>query len=293
MPLVSVILPTCDRPGLLPRAVASVLAGTQEDFELLIVDHNRRAGPVAQHPAAAGWLADPRVRIVAVDPAVPRNAAAARNAGLAAARGEWITFLDDDDAYRPSKLAAQLELANASAASVVLCGGCFHLPGRVRCRGDAAHSWQGDALLNDADLGSPFLLHRSSPVRFAEDLFAGEDFHYAQAILAHFAPPRVPVVAAPLVDVYQDEPARERTNLRGEAAWRAARRTWWDFGDGYSKAARRLFVRRALLARAKLRGRPRHALPLALGLLRAGGVSQGRFVLNALAVSAGWTRGVS
>ena len=47
MPLITVILPTCDRGHLLPRAVASVLAQTERDFELLIVDNNRREPPVA------------------------------------------------------------------------------------------------------------------------------------------------------------------------------------------------------------------------------------------------------
>ena len=47
MPPVTVILPTCDRGQLLPRAVASVLAQTEPDFELLIVDNNGLKDPAA------------------------------------------------------------------------------------------------------------------------------------------------------------------------------------------------------------------------------------------------------
>ena len=56
MPLVSVIVPTCDRPALLPRAVASVLAQTEPELELIVVNAGR--APVAE-------TGDARVRVVA------------------------------------------------------------------------------------------------------------------------------------------------------------------------------------------------------------------------------------
>ena len=130
MPSVTVILPTCDRGHLLPRAVASVLAQTEPDFELLIVDNNRREPPVAAHPQAGSWRSDSRVQIVGAPAA--GSASAARNAGLAMARGQWVTYLDDDDAYRPEKLARQLTLARRTEVPVVLCGAVFHLRGRLR-----------------------------------------------------------------------------------------------------------------------------------------------------------------
>jgi len=285
MPLVSIILPTRNRPDLLPRAVASVRAQTEPDFELLIVDNSPPGSRMA-----GGFGGDPRVRIVAAPNAV--NAAGVRNAGLAAATGTWISFLDDDDAYRPAKLASQLALARDTSAPLVLCAGAFHLRGRVRvCYAESAVR-MGDDLLNSAGLGAPFLLHRRMPgLRFDETLFAGEDAHYAQALLAGLSLTAVPVVREPLVDVYQDAPDRSRTNLRADAGWRAARRTWWQFGRRYSPAARRLFVMRALVTRAKLHGRPMRVARLAPSVLHLGGRAQVRFVLNALAVSSGFIRG--
>ena len=103
MPAVSVILPTCDRPDLWPRALASVLRQSWADLEVVLIDSNRRTPPISSKPEWAGLLADPRVVLVA-RPHAP-CAAAARNLGLTVARGEWVTYLDDDDEYHPDKVA--------------------------------------------------------------------------------------------------------------------------------------------------------------------------------------------
>lgn len=289
MPSITVILPTCDRFATLGRAVTSVLAQTAPDLELLLVDNNRREPVLDARAPRPDWLADRRISFIRAPEA--RNAAMARNAGLARATGDWISFLDDDDAYRPEKLAMQRALAERTGAPCVLCGAVYHLRGRTRVRHAAKAELRGDELLNTAGYAAPLLFHRRSAVRFDEALFAGEDALYAHALLASFARDVVPVATAPLVDVYQDTPAPERTNLRGEAAWRAARRVWWQYGARFSPPARRLFVIRAAIARAKLRGSPRQVAAWIPALLRAGGGGQLRYALNAWCVSAGWLRG--
>jgi glycosyltransferase involved in cell wall biosynthesis len=102
-PLFSVVVPTHDRARLLPRAVASVLAQTSGDFELLIVDDASSDDTAA----VARSFDDPRVRYLPQEE--NRGVAAARNAGIAAAAGEWIAFLDDDDEYLPRFLEASRE----------------------------------------------------------------------------------------------------------------------------------------------------------------------------------------
>lgn len=111
-PKVSVIIPTHNRAALLPRAVNSVLAQTYSDFELLIVDDYS----TDDTPAVIAGFADPRVRAFRHD--TNRGQSAGINTGVANARGEYISFLDDDDEWRPAKLEGQVRLLDASAADV-------------------------------------------------------------------------------------------------------------------------------------------------------------------------------
>ncbi|MGP0088933.1 MAG: glycosyltransferase family 2 protein [Xanthobacteraceae bacterium] len=103
-PRCSVILPTYNRIETLPRAVASVLAQDEPDFELLIVDD-------ASTDATGAWLStlsDPRIRAIRLE----RNAgpSAARNRGLEAARAPIVAFLDSDDVYKAQRLIVPLRV---------------------------------------------------------------------------------------------------------------------------------------------------------------------------------------
>jgi glycosyltransferase involved in cell wall biosynthesis len=106
VPLVSVIIPTHNRPHLLARAVSSALAQSADaDVEVLVVD-DRSSPPAALSP-------DPRLHVLRLE-GPGGGGAAARNAGLAASRGEWIMFLDDDDELTPGAVSRALEAATAS-----------------------------------------------------------------------------------------------------------------------------------------------------------------------------------
>jgi len=102
-PTVSVILPVFDRLGFLRAAVASVFAQTLTDWELVIADD----GSNEQTRAYLAELArQPRIRVVWL--AHTGNPAAARNAALQEATGEFVAFLDSDDEWLPEKLATQV-----------------------------------------------------------------------------------------------------------------------------------------------------------------------------------------
>jgi glycosyltransferase involved in cell wall biosynthesis len=101
-PDVSVVLATYDRRAVLPRAIASVLAQENAQFELIIVDDASRDG-TRDYLAT---LSDPRVRVILAEH--NGGPSAARNLGVAAARGEIVAFLDSDDAYRPGRLGVPL-----------------------------------------------------------------------------------------------------------------------------------------------------------------------------------------
>jgi glycosyltransferase involved in cell wall biosynthesis len=103
-PAVSVIVPTRDRPALLPAAVESVLAQSLGDVEVVVVDDGPR------EPARIS--ADPRVRIVRLPASLGQ--AAALNAGAREARGRWLAHLDDDDRLLPHMLETSLEAMERS-----------------------------------------------------------------------------------------------------------------------------------------------------------------------------------
>lgn len=94
----TVIIPSYDRPGLLAGAVHSALAQVGVDHEVLVVD-DASPTPVRLDP-------HPRLRVVRQP--TNRGGSAARNAGLAQARGRWITYLDDDDLLLPEHLETAL-----------------------------------------------------------------------------------------------------------------------------------------------------------------------------------------
>ena len=101
--LISIIIPTYNRARLLREAVESVLAQTYHDWELLVIDDGSTDGSRTY----LGTLAHRRLRPVLLEHS--GNAARVRNAGLRAARGSYIAFLDSDDLWHPEKLALQIE----------------------------------------------------------------------------------------------------------------------------------------------------------------------------------------
>lgn len=105
---VSAVIPTHSRPELVLRAVASALAQTYEDIEVIVaVD-----GPEAATENALKAVGDPRLKVLVLD--APGGAAHARNMAVQSASGDWVAFLDDDDEWLPEKIEMQLERAFAS-----------------------------------------------------------------------------------------------------------------------------------------------------------------------------------
>jgi glycosyltransferase involved in cell wall biosynthesis len=110
-PLISVIIPTQARPRMLRDAIKSVRAQTMQDFEIIVViNGSDNAHTVEAMAAAAGC------KIIRTAEA---GIAVALNAGIHAAQGEWVAFLDDDDFWQPDWLDVALKSAAASGADVI------------------------------------------------------------------------------------------------------------------------------------------------------------------------------
>lgn len=113
--LVSVVIPTFQRPKLLLRAIHSVLSQTHQEIEAIVVVDR----PDQDTVSAVQSVNDPRLNLI-VNP-YSWTAAGARNAGADRATGEWIAFLDDDDEWLPTKLERQLAFASGRAPALVSC----------------------------------------------------------------------------------------------------------------------------------------------------------------------------
>lgn len=102
-PFFSVVIPVFNRAAMLGQALASVLAQSERDFEIVVVDDGSTDDPKAVVVA----LADPRIRYIRQD---NRGGGAARNTGIRQATGCFIAFLDSDDVFLPGHLAAMRKL---------------------------------------------------------------------------------------------------------------------------------------------------------------------------------------
>lgn len=110
---VSVIIPTYKRSEDICRAVDSVLAQTIDSFEVIVVDDNG-VGTIDGEKTAAvmeKYKDNPCVKYLRHE--TNKNGSAARNTGILASCGEYISFLDDDDAYCPDRLLAMYEKMEA------------------------------------------------------------------------------------------------------------------------------------------------------------------------------------
>ena len=115
--MISVIMLTYNREKLVGRAIESILKQSEPDFEFLIIDNGStdQSGKIADAYAEK----DKRIRVIHRNCG---NIGAGRNTGLDAAKGEFITFIDDDDWAEPDFLEFLKALLIESNADVAICG---------------------------------------------------------------------------------------------------------------------------------------------------------------------------
>lgn len=149
-PVVSVVLPTHNRPLMLREAIVSVVQQTFQGWELIVVGDG--AGDDTE--LAVREFDDPRIRYIHQK---QTGLPGARNTGVRASRGRLINLLDDDDAFFPYKFEHQLALFAAGPGLGLVAGGfcetdkSFHVLREVR-------PWLGQATftLRDWLLACPF-----------------------------------------------------------------------------------------------------------------------------------------
>ncbi len=246
--LVSIVIPTYRRPAQLLQAVRSALAQTYPHIEVIVTSD----GPDPEAHALMTAL-DPRVRYVEL----ARNSgpAAARNSGIAHSRGEWITFLDDDDLMLPERLERQMVSVNP--AEPHLLSTCQLLYRRqVSAHDGSVHDvddvWPRRAMHPGEDLGDYLLLRPS--------LLGRPGVVSLQALLVHHSVARaVPMPSLPehedwawLLDVWHRAGARIRFHMEPLVVYRIdtsaesrSRRKNWGDSLRFATRYRRWLSRRA------------------------------------------------
>lgn len=198
-PVVSVVIPTYNRVHLVGRAIQSVLAQTFHDWELIMVDD----ASTDNTEDVVRSFADRRLRYIRREK--NGGVSAAQNLGIAAARGEYISFLHSDDEYLPTKLKEQVVLLRGQDPQV----------GAAECgvrRVDDDHEYttlprlQGlgyeDLLLLEKSVYIAALLMRrelAESIRFDEAFPGHEDVDFLLSLLQRS---KVAFIQKPLVVVH-------------------------------------------------------------------------------------------
>ena len=186
VPLVSVVIPAFNAQAHLAEAIASVCRQSGEfRLETVVVDDGSRdaTADIARQQAGVQCIVQPN-----------RGPSAARNAGIAVARGEFIAFLDADDLWPEGKLGAQLKILRQHPRAALVFGDCRQFDARgpwpqteFSAGGLGEQSWGENGLVSHAYarlLENNFITTGSVVARrvaldeaggFAEDLRLVED----------------------------------------------------------------------------------------------------------------------
>lgn len=224
-PVVSVVIPTRNRPELVVRAVRSALAQTLQEIEVVVIID----GPDAATVAALGEIGDERVRWIERE--TSGGAPTARNHGVDTAAAEWVAFLDDDDEWLPAKLEIQLARAKEAGVPLPIVGCRLYmrtpraeliLPRRVPAPGEPISEYlavrhglfHGDGFIQTSTIMAPTALLRKVP--FADGLRRLQELDWTLRSLQEDG---VDLIYAeePLVIWYADE---NRPRISFDAPWK-------------------------------------------------------------------------
>jgi glycosyltransferase involved in cell wall biosynthesis len=258
---VSAIIPTYNRAALLPRALESALSQTYEDLEIIVVDD----GSTDDTPAVVDRFAN-RGRPLRYFKKPNGGCASARNFGLQQATGQLIAFLDSDDEWLPTAIAAMADVLKISDASFVFSPNIEYVDAdrnfvSTPPAADKPQSFAYEHLLSGARACS--MLYRRSvfdKVRFDEKLRHNEDWDFLQRVAIVFEAAYCPVTTSIVhhhgANKSSNDVANARSLLRSTEAifddFPEFCRSLGERADSRRRQLRQMLVR-ALLAAGDLR----------------------------------------
>jgi len=147
-PLVSVVMPFLNAERFIEEAVESLLGQTFVNWELLFVDDGSSDKSSAIAKRYVERYSD-KMKYLEHSSHQNHGMSASRNLGIRHARGEYIAFLDADDAYMPNKLEQQVAILDSNPTAAFVCG-----------RTEWWYSWTG----KPEDLGRDYLQKLNVPL---------------------------------------------------------------------------------------------------------------------------------
>ncbi|MDQ1459361.1 MAG: hypothetical protein QOI08_845 [Actinomycetota bacterium] len=228
--LVSVVMPTRNRAGLLERAIGSVLRQSYASWELLVVDDASTDDTWALLQKYADN--DPRIRAFRL--AEQRNSSGARNYALDHAQGDVVVYLDDDNRFDADWVRA-VAWAFSEYPETQVAYGARVVDDDIRHQGRPGRSmpivqflaWERDAMLESNRVDQNVIAHRPATVRFDEAIDHFSDWDLMLQLTEHCDPLELPVVA---VHYYSDRDDRvtsisRRTGVEAGIAARVRERS--------------------------------------------------------------------
>lgn len=221
--MISVIVPVYRSQETLARCVKSLCGQTEQDLEILLVDDGSTDG--------SGRLCDElskedlRIRVIHKKNG---GVSSARNAGIEAAKGEYLLFADSDDYVEP--VMAEKLLESIGDDDIAICGFHHHYQGQDVIRIPDVSGRSGEknflALYGQGFLNMPWnkLYRRELAGRFDETLSLGEDLLFNLDYLRRAD--GIAIVKAALCHYIQDDTGRSLSSQKREDRLELAKRIW-------------------------------------------------------------------
>ena len=232
--MVSVIVPVYKSKDTLLRCVDSLLAQTAADLEIILVDDGSPDGSGELCDEAARQ--DARIRVIHKENG---GVSSARNAGIEAAKGEYLLFADSDDYVEPDMAEKLLE--SIGNDDIAICGFHHHYQGRDIVRIPEVPGQSGEenflALYGQGFLNMPWnkLYKKELAGRFDESLSLGEDLLFNLDYLRRAD--GIAIVKAPLCHYIQDETGASLSSQKRDDRLALAKHIWRETHEFYQELA--------------------------------------------------------
>lgn len=228
--MISVIVPVYNRKETLERCVKSLLDQTFSELEIILVDDGSTDGSGAVCNALS--REDIRIRVIHKENG---GVSSARNAGIEAAKGEYLMFMDSDD-YAELQMAEKL-LESIGDDDIAICGFHHHYQGRDIVRIPNVPGQRGDenflSLYGQGFMNMPWnKLYRSELAgRFDESLSLGEDLLFNLDYLRRTD--GIAVVKEALCHYIQDDTGSSLSSQKRADRLELAKRIWKESREFY------------------------------------------------------------